>query len=93
MKKVILSFIATTMFSVVSVANTTTLENKTENKTENKVENSEKSTNSEVENDVCTISCQMVVGDVIYTATAGNWFSSCSGAASRCEDKLQAMLE
>lgn len=45
------------------------------------------------EETICTISCQMVVGDVIYNASAGNWFSTCSGAASRCEAKLEALLQ
>ncbi len=37
---------------------------------------------------VCTISCSMVIEGVTYTATAGNWFTSCKRAAMRCNDKL-----
>lgn len=45
----------------------------------------EKSTKDKV---FCTILCKVTVDGVTYTASAGNWFSSCSRAASRCNRKL-----
>lgn len=37
----------------------------------------------------CTVSCTAVMADgTVYTATAGNWFSTCSGAETRCKAKL-----
>ncbi|MFY0632059.1 MAG: hypothetical protein JXR05_16995 [Flavobacteriaceae bacterium] len=38
----------------------------------------------------CTISCSTVIDGITYSATAGNWFTSCKRAAMRCNDKLTA---
>lgn len=38
---------------------------------------------------VCTVTCTAVMADgTVYTSTAGNWFSTCSGAETRCKAKL-----
>lgn len=87
MKKVIFGFIATAMFSAVSLANTPTLENEIDLKKENQAttvvnENKEDET-------VCTVTCTAVMADgTVYTATAGNWFTSCSSAETKCKAKL-----
>jgi len=39
----------------------------------------------------CTVSCSVTVMGVTFTATAGNWFSSCERAGIRCYEKLQSM--
>jgi hypothetical protein len=89
MKKVIFGFIATAMFSTVSFANTPTLENEIDLKKENKMVS--KSSDEKKDETVCTVTCSRVIGGVTYTAEAGNWFSTCSGAASRCEKKLDQL--
>lgn len=80
MKKVIFGFIATAMFSTLSFANTPTLENEIDLKNENKKEGA-----------VCTVTCSRVIGGVTYTTEAGNFLSTCEGAASRCEKKLDKL--
>jgi hypothetical protein len=40
---------------------------------------------------VCVATCSRVIGGVTYTAEAGNWFSTCEGAARRCERKLDKL--
>ncbi|MCF6169278.1 hypothetical protein [Lutibacter sp.] len=44
------------------------------------------------EKPLCSISCTTTVAGVTYTASAGNFLSSCRGAASRCLRKLSRML-
>lgn len=43
---------------------------------------------SEQKHTVCTISCSVVANGVTYTATAGNWFTSCNSAGNQCLRKL-----
>lgn len=52
-----------------------------------------KESSSTLVEDVCTVSCSITYNGITVSATAGNWFSSCSGAYDRCLDKLIAALE
>ena len=93
MKKVIFSFFTTVIISFASFANTPTLENDIEIKNENQIEVNTLKVNEVVKNDetVCTITCSDTYNGITYTATAGNWFTSCRQAASRCLEKLAFM--
>ena len=86
MKKVIFGFLATAMFSTLSFANTPTLENEIDVKNENQIEANKKETKKN--ETVCSVTCSRTIHGVTYTTEAGNWFSSCEGAAGRCEKKL-----
>ncbi|WP_445452274.1 hypothetical protein [Flavobacterium sp. 25HG05S-40] len=81
MRKAIFGFIATAMFSTVSFANTPTLENEIDVTKEN---------SKKVET-VCSVTCSRVIGGVTYTTEAGNFLSTCEGAARRCEAKLDKL--
>jgi hypothetical protein len=37
---------------------------------------------------LCTVTCQINVGGVLFTASAGNFLSSCERAGRRCAEKL-----
>jgi hypothetical protein len=89
MKKVIFGFIATVMFSTVSFANTSTLEKEIDVKIDN--QNVKVTENNKKEEAVCSVSCSRVIGGVTYTTEAGNFLSTCEGAAKRCEKKLDQL--
>lgn len=90
MKKTIFAFIATLLISFVSFANTEPTINKELVKkedvtTKKSIVNSETSIDNE---DVCTITCSTTENGVTYTATSGNWFTSCNTAGNDCLVKL-----
>ena len=95
MRKPIYSLIATILISLNCFSNTPTLENEIDVKEENKVENStlSKKEESKENESTCTITCSDTYNGVTYTATAGNWFSSCRTAASNCRQKLIALYQ
>jgi len=89
MKKLIFGFIAMASFTTASFANTSTLKNEIVlNKEIQKVTVTKESKEDEK---VCTVSCSRVIGGVTYTATAGNFLSTCEGASARCEKKLDQL--
>lgn len=86
MKKSIFGFVATVMFSVVSFANTPTMDNEIDVKNENNIEKKSQTVKEET---VVTVTCTAIMADgTVYTATAGNWFSTTEGATARCKAKL-----
>jgi hypothetical protein len=95
MKKLIYLFIATIFITTNSFSNTPTLENEIDVKGKNKVENAtlSKEVESKKNESICTITCSDTYNGVTYTATAGNWFSSCRTAASNCRQKLIALYQ
>ncbi len=93
MKKPIYSLIATFLISVNCFSIAPTLENEIDVKEDSKVANLTLSKN-EVRNEdesACTITCSDTYNGVTYTATAGNWFTSCRTAAINCRSKLMYM--
>ncbi|WP_445452273.1 hypothetical protein [Flavobacterium sp. 25HG05S-40] len=86
MKKLIFGFIATTMFSLSSFANTPTTENKTDLQKENQTITIKNENNED--RDICTITCSKTVGGVTYTTSAGGWLTSCNTAGNQCLRKL-----
>lgn len=77
------------MFSTVSFANTPTLENGIDLKNDNQATTI--ANENKKDDTVCTETCSRVIGGVTYTTSAGNWFSTCEGALSRCEAKLDKL--
>lgn len=90
MKKSIYSIITTALITMNCFSNTPTLENEINVKKKKQVENStlSKKEESKKNESICTITCSDTYNGVTYTATAGNWFSSCRTAASNCRQKL-----
>lgn len=88
MKKLLFGLIVL-MFTGFCFANTPVLEN--EIKFENEIQNFNFEIKKVEENILCTWQCSRVIGGVTYTAEAGNWFSTCEGAAERCEKKLDKL--
>jgi hypothetical protein len=93
MKKSIYSFIATILITLNCFSNTPTLENDIDVKEKNQVENLSllKKVESKKNESICTITCSDTYNGVTYTATAGNWFTSCRTAAINCRSKLMYM--
>lgn len=86
MKKPIFALIATLLISTVSIANTEPTINKELVKKEDTT--SKKPTANNEKQDVCTITCSTTVNGVTYTATSGNWYTSCNTAGNDCLVKL-----
>ena len=88
MKKLLFSLLL--IASSFSFANTPIVENEIKLEGERQLFNleCERDKNEEI---ICSTTCSRVIGGVTYTAEAGNWFSSCEGAAARCEKKLDKL--
>ncbi len=48
---------------------------------------------TEREKPLCSVSCSLSAGGVTFTATAGNFLSSCEGASRRCMRKLNRFIQ
>lgn len=88
MRKAIFGFLAVTMFSTVSLANQPTCEN------EITIEKSVINTAEDLKEDtVCTAECSVTFADgTTVSASAGNIFSSCERAMSRCFEKMNDQI-
>ncbi|MFY0632060.1 MAG: hypothetical protein JXR05_17000 [Flavobacteriaceae bacterium] len=93
MKKLFIAFCA--MFFVVSVVSATDGTDKTLPKKKSivKIEKNEIIKKAESEKTFCSVSCTMTHNGITYSTTAGNWFSTCEGAARRCEKKLRQYVQ
>lgn len=88
MKKLLFSLIVL-VFTGLCFANTPILEYET--KFENEVQNFNFEIKKGEANIFCVWQCSRVIGGVTYTAEAGNFLSTCAGAAERCEKKLNKL--
>ena len=94
MKKMLFGLLTTVILSSSCFANTPTAENDIEFKKELQSKNNDSLKEEETKNEdvkVCTVSCSHTINGITYTAEAGNWFTSCRQASSRCLDKLAYM--
>jgi len=51
-------------------------------------DNVELLTNDNTKSPLCSVSCSVNVGGVVFSASAGNFLSSCERAGRRCAEKL-----
>lgn len=89
MKKYFMSYLGCLLVTSVGFSNNNPIKNKNVKETKKEIV---QPTQKNKKEDVCTITCSVTENGVTYTASAGNWFTSCNTAGNQCIIKLGKIL-